>query len=99
MYTLFFIIIATFLISLISFVGALTLFLKENVLNKILLFLVAFSAGTLIGGAFLHLLPESLVSAGQDEKKIMAVFLFAIAGFCLFFCNGAVYKVASPSQC
>jgi zinc and cadmium transporter len=82
---LIFIFIATALISLISFVGALTLFLKERILNKILLFLVAFSAGALVGGAFLHLLPESLVSAGADEQKIIRIFLFFITGFCLFF--------------
>lgn len=82
---LLFIIIATFLISLISFVGALTLFLKENLLNRILLFLVAFSAGALLGGAFLHLIPESLLSAGPNEEKIMEIFLFFILGFCLFF--------------
>jgi len=52
MTTFFWILLSTFLISLIAFVGALTLFLKERVLNKILLLLVAFSAGALISGAF-----------------------------------------------
>jgi zinc and cadmium transporter len=85
MTTLFFIILATVLISLVSFVGALTLFLKEKILNKILLFLVAFSAGALLGGAFLHLLPESLMLAGPEEEKIIEVFLYSILGFCLFF--------------
>jgi zinc and cadmium transporter len=57
------ILISTFLISLIAFIGALTLFLKEKLLNKILLILVAFAAGSLIGGAFLHLLPEAILEA------------------------------------
>lgn len=82
---LFLIILATFVISLISLVGVLTLFLKEGVLNRILLFLVAFSAGALLGGAFLHLAPEALISAGQDEQKIIEVFLAVICGFSLFF--------------
>lgn len=69
--------------SLISFVGALTLFLKEKFLNKTLLFLVAFSAGALLGGAFLHLLPEAIETAGVEH--ILKVFVFALLGFCLFY--------------
>ena len=46
---LFYIIVSTFAISLIAFIGVLTLFLKEKLLNKILLILVAFSTGALIG--------------------------------------------------
>jgi len=75
---------STFLISLISFVGALTLFLKENILDRILLLLVAFSAGSLIGGAFLHLIPESIKSA-ESEDSILKIFLYLIFGFCTFF--------------
>jgi len=78
------ILISTFLISLISFVGALTLFLKENVLNRILLLFVAFSAGSLIGGAFLHLIPESIKGI-ESEDSILKIFLYLIFGFCTFF--------------
>lgn len=77
------IIIATFLISLVAFIGALTLFLKEKLLDKILLFLVAFSAGALIGGAFFHLIPEALEIVGL--KNSLNVFLYVILGFCAFF--------------
>ena len=80
---LFFIIIATFLISLIAFIGVLILFLREALLNKLLLFLVAFSAGALIGGAFLHLLPEAIQEAGADQT--FNVFLYLILGFVVFF--------------
>lgn len=75
------ILVATFIISLISFVGVLTFILKERWLNKILLVLVALSSGALLGGAFLHLLPEAIneVGAGLD------VFLYLLLGFCLFF--------------
>jgi zinc and cadmium transporter len=82
---LFSIIIFTFLISLIGFVGALTLFLKENLLNKIILFLVAFSAGTFIGDAFLHLLPEAISEFGANENNILNIFLYLIFGFAFFF--------------
>lgn len=80
-----YILITTFFISLISFVGALTLFLKERILDKILLLLVSFSAGALIGGAFLHLMPEVITEIGNDEKSLFEIFLFFIAGFCIFF--------------
>ena len=71
------ILLATFIVSLISFIGILTLAIKHKTLNKILLSLVALSAGALIGIAFLHLLPESL-----DIKN---PFLYVLAGFILFF--------------
>lgn len=83
MSVLFFILIATFLISLIAFIGVLILFLKEALLNKILLILVAFSAGALIGGAFLHLLPEAIQEAESGE--ILNIFLYLILGFVVFF--------------
>ncbi len=83
--TLVYILIATFLVSIISFIGALTLFLKEKLLNKILLILVAFSAGALIGGAFLHLIPEAIEEAGLDEGGILKIFLYLLLGFCIFF--------------
>lgn len=50
MVTFIWILLATVFISLVSFVGALTLFLKEKILNKILMYLVSFSAGALLGG-------------------------------------------------
>ncbi|MCP6718193.1 MAG: ZIP family metal transporter [Patescibacteria group bacterium] len=77
------IIISTFLISFIAFIGALTLFLKEKLLDKILLILVSFSAGSLMGGAFFHLIPEALEGIGLENS--LNVFLYVILGFCTFF--------------
>jgi len=71
---------ASIIVSLISFVGIISLLLKENLLNKILLLLISFSAGALIGGAFLHLIPEAAEKSGHGE-----VYLFVIIGFILFF--------------
>ena len=83
--TLIYIIIATLIISAISFIGALALFLKKEKLDKILLALVSLSAGALIGGAFLHLLPEAVMEVGSEEGNILKVFLFALLGFSFFF--------------
>jgi zinc and cadmium transporter len=85
MSTFFWIILATVFISAISFVGALALFLKDRILNKILPLLVAFSAGALIGSAFLHLIPESISDIGADKNSLLKVFLYLIFGFCVFF--------------
>jgi zinc and cadmium transporter len=79
------IIIATFLVSLVSFIGALALFLKEKTLDKILLFLVALSAGALLGGAFLDLIPEAIAKVGLAENSLFGIFLYLIFGFCAFF--------------
>lgn len=80
---LFYIILSTFLISLASFVGVLVLFLKEKWLNRILLVLVAFSAGALLGAAFFDLLPEALGEV--SEQDTLKVFVFTVFGFLSFF--------------
>jgi len=82
MTTFFLIILSTFLVSLLSFCGALILFLKEK-LDRFLLFLVTFSAGALMGAAFFHLLPEAISEAGSD--KILKIFFSLTIGFCAFF--------------
>lgn len=74
------ILISTFLVSLISLIGVFALAIKEDLLHKILFGLIGFSAGALIGGAFLHILPEVL----QETKSIM-VFYNLIFGIVLFF--------------
>ncbi len=80
MYELAYILLATFIISLISFVGVICLALKENMLNKILLVLIGLSAGALMGGAFLHLLPEAV-----EKSTGLDVYLFVLIGFIVFF--------------
>ena len=88
MSTLLWIILATLLISLIAFIGVFTLSLSDKLLNKILLGLVGLAAGTLIGGAFLHLIPEALHEmenwVGHEESHDM-VMMMVIVGFVIFF--------------
>src|SRR3989338_2747586 len=55
---------SVFIVSLMSFVGVLTLSIKTERLKKILLYLVSFSAGALFGDAFIHLLPEIVEKSG-----------------------------------
>lgn len=71
---------ASIAVSLISLIGIFSLLFKEARLNKILILLIGFSAGGLIGGAFLHLLPEAL-----EQAKSQVVFSYLILGFIAFF--------------
>jgi zinc and cadmium transporter len=73
------ILLATFLVSLLSFIGVLFLSLNDKILDKLLFTLVAFASGALLGAAFLDLLPESF-ALGSEEA-----FVFVLLGMMLFF--------------
>jgi zinc and cadmium transporter len=70
-------IISVFLISLISFSGALTLAIKKEKLKDLLIYFVSFSAGALLGDVFIHLLPEVLKEYNQS---ISLIFIFVLVG-------------------
>ncbi len=75
------ILVATFAISLIAFVGIFTFLLRQELLNRALLVLVALSTGALLGGAFLHLIPETIEQVGGSTE----IFLYLLLGFSIFF--------------
>jgi len=66
--------------SVIALVGAVTLLLREQVLQRILTPLVAFAAGALLGGAFFHMLP-----AAARQMTLVQLFVLTMGGFTLFF--------------
>jgi len=68
-------------VSLIAFVGIVFVGLKENILRRLLMALVGFASGTLLGGAFLHLLPEAL----KETDTIATPFYYVILGIVSFF--------------
>ena len=70
---------ASIVVSLISLIGIFSLLLKDKWLDKTLFLLIGFAAGGLIGGAFLHLMPEAL------EQSQTNIFLYVILGFISFF--------------
>ena len=80
MLQLMYIILTTFAIALIAFIGVFALAMKEQLLNKILIILVSLSAGALMGGAFLHLLPEAI-----EKSENTDILIFVLVGFVLFF--------------
>ncbi|MBN2518616.1 MAG: ZIP family metal transporter, partial [Candidatus Altiarchaeota archaeon] len=80
METLLWILAVTFIDGLVALVGMFTIMVSERTLKKIIGILVAFAAGTMIGGGLLHLLAKSLEALEVDT----ALLLF-IAGFSIFF--------------
>jgi zinc and cadmium transporter len=75
------IILSTFLITLCAWIGVLLIFMKKDSLDKITVFLVSLSAGALMGGAFLHLLPEA--SEILEGSSLFNVFLISFVSFFL----------------
>lgn len=94
MFTLIWILISTFLVSIFSLIGVLLLTVKENFLQKILLVLVSFASGTLLGGAFFHLIPESF--SAFDESVFIAV-VFGIVVF--FFLEKSLWRHCHEREC
>lgn len=74
------ILIATLLVSLISLIGIITIGINDKVLHEIIILLVALSAGGLLGSGFLHLLPEAVLAVSD-----LSIYLWVIIGFILFF--------------
>lgn len=74
-------IISTIIVSLISLVGIFTLSIKEKVLREYVFVLVSLAIGTLIGGAFIHLIPEAFEEI--NNTKIISILI--IFGILLFF--------------
>ena len=62
------------IVSLISFVGILTLWLNDKRLRRIIIYLVSFSAGSLFGDAFIHLIPEAIENGASVNVSIFIIF-------------------------
>ncbi|HNX11074.1 MAG TPA: ZIP family metal transporter [bacterium] len=78
--TLIYILLASIITSLISLLGILVLTVSKNNLNRLIMFLVSFSAGTLIGDTFFHLLPEAVA-----KNNGLELWITLVAGVLLFF--------------
>lgn len=69
------------LVSLLSMFGVFFLSFSPRFMEKLTLFLVSLSAGTLLGDSFLHLLPEAAADNGTGLK----MWLWLIIGLVSFF--------------
>jgi zinc and cadmium transporter len=61
MSTLGWIVASGLVMSAIALIGSVTLVLREATLRRIVLPLVAFAAGSLMGGAFFHMIPAGMI--------------------------------------
>jgi len=72
---------SVFIVSLISVLGIFALSVKTEVINKVLVYLVSFSAGALFGDVFFHLFPEVTAEHGFT----LSVSISVLAGIVLMF--------------
>ena len=72
--------LAVLAVSLVSFVGALFLFLKVKKIEKMLTPLVSFAAGSLLAAAFFHMIPEA-----AELGDGLPIFTYILGGILLFF--------------
>ncbi|MGV8152279.1 MAG: ZIP family metal transporter [Candidatus Nanoarchaeia archaeon] len=77
---LYLILLVTIIDGLVALSGAVILIFSKNYFNKLVPVLVAFSVGALIGGAALHLIPESI-----EHFTIPYTIVIIFLGFFLFF--------------
>lgn len=74
--------VASIVGSVFALVGGVILLWREAFARKISLFLVSFAVGSLMGAAFLELIPEALAKAGYETVApfiilgILAIFIF-----------------------
>lgn len=80
-YLLYWLLLFGFLMSVVSLVGGVFLFLSDRQFEKVLLPMVAFAAGSLLGGAFFHMLPAYF----QIHTNYLLGFLYLTIGYCSFF--------------
>jgi len=76
-------ILAVVVVSLLSLIGVFAISLKETTLDRILFVLLSFSAGSILGAAYLDLLPEAIEFLGEEQLSTVA--LYITLGFLGFF--------------
>lgn len=76
-----YILASVILVSLVSLIGAVSLLFAKKNLGEMLLFLVSFSAGALLGDVFIHLLPSSFKRYGAGTSSS----LYILLGILIFF--------------
>lgn len=79
MHELAWILLSTLMVSLISIFGIFFVTLKEEMFKRVLLLFVSFASGTMLGAAFLELIPESLSASSET------VFIAILVGILAFF--------------
>lgn len=75
--------ISVAVVSLVSLVGVITLPFKTEKLKMFMIYVIAFSAGAMLGDAFIHLLPEAIKQYGMTLEISMFVLVGVAFSFVL----------------
>lgn len=81
MATLGWIVVAGLAMAALALVGGVTVLMPPRTLARVLMPMVGLAAGSLLGGAFFHMLPESVDALGNG----LGVYLALVTGFLVFF--------------
>lgn len=76
-----FTLVAVVVVSAVSLIGAITLVLRPETLQRGLLILISFAAGALLGDAFLHLIPQIAKSAAGFDLTASFSLLGGVVAF------------------
>jgi zinc and cadmium transporter len=79
--TLVWIVVSGTLMTALALVGSLTLMVPERTFKKLVMPMVSLAAGSLLGGALFHMLPESVDEIGNT----LAIYVWLAAGIFSFF--------------
>jgi zinc and cadmium transporter len=96
----FYTLVSVIIVSLISLIGVFTLSMKKESLQKVLIYFVSLSTGTLLGDAFIHLVPDAYE---QNSSRVLPA-TYLLSGILIFFVlEKYVYwrhchKIASPEH-
>lgn len=77
-------ILGVVVVSLLSLIGVFAISLKETTLDKVLFVLLSFAAGSILGAAYLDLLPEA-IEFFNEQEMLSTAFLYVTLGFLGFF--------------
>lgn len=75
------ILFSVIMVSLVSLVGACFIFFSSSTIKKLIFPMVAFASGSMLGAAFLHMLPEAIADIGSSRFA----FAIVLVGILTFF--------------
>ncbi|MBD3270198.1 ZIP family metal transporter [Candidatus Peregrinibacteria bacterium] len=75
--------LSTLLVSLISLIGVFLISMSKDRIKKIMTPLIAFATGAMFGGAFLHMIPEAYAHAEHDHSS--GISMLIVTGVIVFF--------------
>ena len=86
--------LSTLIVSLIALIGVVFFAIRYERLQKILILLMSFSVGAMLGNAFFHLIPESY----EHIESAHITSWLIIAGFAIFFLIDQLLHVHTPAE-